>query len=113
MQIMHYLETLRPQQLLEQMVCTAFRACADVLNQTSYGGFGLMKTKMDQLYLTLGSSLKSLQGIFIFSIDAYLVVYLFVRTFLTILVCITGFVGARVEQSSYEILTQLSHRKTT
>ncbi|KAF3331799.1 rab3 GTPase-activating protein catalytic subunit isoform X2 [Carex littledalei] len=60
--IMHYLETLRPQQLLEQMVCTAFRACADILNQTSYGGFKLMKTKMDQLYLTLGSSLKSLQG---------------------------------------------------
>ncbi|XP_078160295.1 rab3 GTPase-activating protein catalytic protein isoform X3 [Carex rostrata] len=60
--IMHYLETLRPQQLLEQMVYTAFRACADILNQTSYGGFKLMKTKMDQLYLTLGSSLKSLQG---------------------------------------------------
>jgi hypothetical protein len=80
MQIMHYLETLRPQQLLEQMVCTAFRACADVINQTSYGGFRLMKTKMDQLYLTLGSSLKCLQGIFFFSIDADLFVYLLVRT---------------------------------
>lgn len=66
MQIMHYLETLRPQQLLEQMVCTAFRACADILNKASYGGFKLMKTKMDQLYLTLGSSLKSLQGTLFF-----------------------------------------------
>ncbi|KAJ4793115.1 Rab3 GTPase-activating protein catalytic subunit [Rhynchospora pubera] len=60
--VMHYLETLRPQQLLEQMICTAFRACAGILNQTSYGGFKLMKTKVDQLYVTLGSSLKFLQG---------------------------------------------------
>ncbi|KAJ3682855.1 hypothetical protein LUZ60_013082 [Juncus effusus] len=59
--IMHYLETLRPQQLLEQMVCTAFRSAADILNKTSFGGFKLLKTKIDQLYSTLASSLKSLQ----------------------------------------------------
>ncbi|KAK6144697.1 hypothetical protein DH2020_021517 [Rehmannia glutinosa] len=34
--VLHYLETLRPYQLLEQMVCTAFRAAADTLNQTSF-----------------------------------------------------------------------------
>ncbi|XP_022150875.1 rab3 GTPase-activating protein catalytic subunit [Momordica charantia] len=60
--ILHYLETLRPHQLLEQIVCTAFRAAADTLNQTSYGGLKLMKTKMDQLYSTMASVLKFLQG---------------------------------------------------
>uniref|UniRef100_A0A0D3FHA8 Rab3 GTPase-activating protein catalytic subunit n=1 Tax=Oryza barthii TaxID=65489 RepID=A0A0D3FHA8_9ORYZ len=60
--VIHYLETLRPQQLLEQMVCTAFKSSADILNRTTYGGFKLMKTKMDQLYATLASTLKSLQG---------------------------------------------------
>uniref|UniRef100_A0A0E0KCH2 Rab3 GTPase-activating protein catalytic subunit n=1 Tax=Oryza punctata TaxID=4537 RepID=A0A0E0KCH2_ORYPU len=60
--VLHYLETLRPQQLLEQMVCTAFKSSADILNRTTYGGFKLMKTKMDQLYATLASTLKSLQG---------------------------------------------------
>ncbi|XP_010228735.1 rab3 GTPase-activating protein catalytic subunit isoform X2 [Brachypodium distachyon] len=60
--VVHYLETLRPQQLLEQMVCTAFKSSADILNKTSYGSFKLMKTKMDQLYATMASTLKSLQG---------------------------------------------------
>jgi len=60
--VLHYLETLRPQQLLEQMVCTAFKSSADILNKTTYGGFKLMKTKMDQLYATMASTLKSLQG---------------------------------------------------
>nr|CAD1841900.1 unnamed protein product [Ananas comosus var. bracteatus] len=60
--ILHYLETLRPHQLLEQMVCTAFRASADTLSQTTYGDFKQMRTKMDQLYLTLASTLKSVQG---------------------------------------------------
>lgn len=60
--VVHYLETLRPQQLLEQMVCTAFKSSADILNKTTYGGFKLMKTKMDQLYATMASTLKSLQG---------------------------------------------------
>ncbi|PON59890.1 Rab3 GTPase-activating protein catalytic subunit [Parasponia andersonii] len=60
--ILHYLETVRPHQLLEQMVCTAFRASADTLNQTSYGDLKQMATKMDQLYLTIASVLKSLQA---------------------------------------------------
>lgn len=61
-QVLHYLETLRPQQLLEQMVCTAFKSSADILNKTTYGAFKLMKTKMDQLYATMASTLKSLKG---------------------------------------------------
>ncbi|KAK4274842.1 hypothetical protein QN277_018012 [Acacia crassicarpa] len=59
--VLHYLETLRPHQLLEQMVSTAFRAAVDTLNQTSYGDLKQMGTKMDQLYLTLASGLKPLQ----------------------------------------------------
>ncbi|XP_059431340.1 uncharacterized protein LOC132164795 [Corylus avellana] len=60
--VLHYLETLQPHQLLEQMVCTAFRASADTLNQTSYGDLKQMTTKMDQLYLTMASVLKPLQA---------------------------------------------------
>ncbi|XP_024981654.1 rab3 GTPase-activating protein catalytic subunit [Cynara cardunculus var. scolymus] len=60
--ILHYLETVPPHQLLEQMVCTAFRAAADTLNQTSFGGLKHMTTKMDQLYLTLASVLRPLQA---------------------------------------------------
>ncbi|KAG8063766.1 hypothetical protein GUJ93_ZPchr0003g17722 [Zizania palustris] len=63
--VLHYLETLRPQQLLEQMVCTAFKSSADILNRTTYGGFKLMKSKMDQLYATMASTLKSLQGAYL------------------------------------------------
>ncbi|KAG7949399.1 hypothetical protein I3843_13G060500 [Carya illinoinensis] len=60
--VLHYLETLRPHQLLEQMVCTAFRASADTLNQTNYGGLKQMTTKMEQLYLTMASVLKPVQA---------------------------------------------------
>lgn len=60
--ILHYLETVRPHQLLEQMVCGAFRAAADTLNQTSFGGLKNMTTKIDQLYLTIASSLRPLQA---------------------------------------------------
>ncbi|XP_026439892.1 rab3 GTPase-activating protein catalytic subunit-like [Papaver somniferum] len=60
--ILHYLETLRPDQLLEQMVCTAFRASADTLNQTSFGDLKQMTAKIGQLYLTITSSLKPLRG---------------------------------------------------
>ncbi|KAJ4979850.1 hypothetical protein NE237_010630 [Protea cynaroides] len=58
--VLHYLETLRPHQLLEQMVCTAFKASADTLSQTSFGNLKQMTTKMDQLYLTIASILKPL-----------------------------------------------------
>ncbi|KAG4206758.1 hypothetical protein ERO13_A03G026800v2 [Gossypium hirsutum] len=59
--ILHYLETMQPHQLLEQMVCSAFRASADTLNQTNYGSLKEMDTKMDQLYLTMASTLRPLQ----------------------------------------------------
>ncbi|KAK6246818.1 hypothetical protein QUC31_018383 [Theobroma cacao] len=59
--ILHYLETVRPHQLLEQMVCTAFRASADTLNQTNFGSLSQMTTKMDQLYVTMASALRPLQ----------------------------------------------------
>jgi len=45
------------------MVCTAFRASADTLNQTSYGDLKQMATKVEQLYRTMASVLKPLQGI--------------------------------------------------
>ncbi|KAJ9698753.1 hypothetical protein PVL29_007691 [Vitis rotundifolia] len=60
--VLHYLETLQPHQLLEQMVCTAFRASADTLNQTNFGGLKQMTTKIGQLYLTMASTLKPLQS---------------------------------------------------
>ncbi|KAI3470561.1 hypothetical protein Pfo_027224 [Paulownia fortunei] len=60
--VLHYLETLRPYQLLEQMVCTAFRAAADTLNQTSFGELKQMTTKVGQLYVTMASVLKYLQS---------------------------------------------------
>ncbi|KAL6580892.1 hypothetical protein OROMI_006815 [Orobanche minor] len=60
--VLHYLETLRPCLLLEQMVCTAFRAAADTLNQTSCSELKQMTTKMGQLYLTMASTLKYLQS---------------------------------------------------
>lgn len=44
------------------MVCTAFRAAADTLNQTRFGGLKNMTIKIDQLYFTIASALKPLQG---------------------------------------------------
>ncbi|KAJ4972408.1 hypothetical protein NE237_005507 [Protea cynaroides] len=60
--VLHYMETLRPHQLLEQMVCTAFKASTDTLSQTSCGDLKQMTTRMDQLYLTIASILKPLQA---------------------------------------------------
>lgn len=60
--VLHYLETLQPHELLEQMVCTAFRAAADTLCQTSYGELKQMETKMQQLYPTMASALRPLQA---------------------------------------------------
>ncbi|KAE9615133.1 hypothetical protein Lal_00048129 [Lupinus albus] len=59
--VIHYLETLKPHQLLEQMVCSSFRAAADTLTRTSYGELKEMVTKMQQLYLTMGPALRPLQ----------------------------------------------------
>ncbi|KAL0358563.1 UNVERIFIED_CONTAM: Rab3 GTPase-activating protein catalytic subunit, partial [Sesamum angustifolium] len=60
--VLHYLETLRPYQLLEQMVCTAFKAAADTLYQTSFGNLKQMATKIGQLYVTMASTLKYFQS---------------------------------------------------
>ncbi|XP_040941927.1 rab3 GTPase-activating protein catalytic subunit isoform X5 [Gossypium hirsutum] len=60
--ILHYLETVRPHQLLEQMVCTAFRASADTLHQTNFGSLKQITTKMDQLFHTMASTLRPLQA---------------------------------------------------
>ncbi|CAN8301333.1 unnamed protein product [Cochlearia groenlandica] len=59
--ILHYLETVRPHQLLEQMVCTAFRGSADTLNQTNFGDMKQMTSKLEQLYLIVKSTLGALQ----------------------------------------------------
>ncbi|XP_058787815.1 uncharacterized protein LOC131662133 isoform X4 [Vicia villosa] len=59
--VLHYLETLQPHQLLEQMVSTAFRAAADTISQTSYGELNQMETKIQQLYPTMASALRPLQ----------------------------------------------------
>ncbi|XP_023644136.1 rab3 GTPase-activating protein catalytic subunit isoform X2 [Capsella rubella] len=59
--IVHYLETVRPNQLLEQMVCTAFRGSADTLNQTNFGNMKQMTSKLEQLYLIMKSTLGALQ----------------------------------------------------
>ncbi|WZZ90074.1 hypothetical protein YC2023_118653 [Brassica napus] len=59
--ILHYLETVRPHQLLEQMVCTAFRGAADTLNQTNFGDMRQMTSKLEQLYLIIKSTLGVLQ----------------------------------------------------
>ncbi|KAF8082999.1 hypothetical protein N665_0798s0037 [Sinapis alba] len=59
--ILHYLETVRPHQLLEQMVCTAFRGSADTLNQTKFGDMRQMTSKLEQLYLIIKSTLGVLQ----------------------------------------------------
>ncbi|XP_047330681.1 rab3 GTPase-activating protein catalytic subunit [Impatiens glandulifera] len=60
--ILHYFETLPPHQLLEQMVCTAFRASADTLNLSSFGNLKQMTTKIGQLYPTMASTLRPLQA---------------------------------------------------
>jgi len=44
------------------MICTAFRGAADTLNKTEFGGQKKLITKIEQLYLTIASNLKPLQG---------------------------------------------------
>ncbi|CAA6654711.1 unnamed protein product [Spirodela intermedia] len=60
--ILHYLETLRPCMLVEQMISSAFKASLDTLSQTSYGDLKQMKLKIEQLYKTISTSLKPLRG---------------------------------------------------
>ncbi|KAL8129045.1 hypothetical protein V2J09_018200 [Rumex salicifolius] len=61
--VLHYLETVRPFQLLEQMICTAFRAAADTMNHTTLGDLSQMRSKLDQLYILVASKLRVLQVI--------------------------------------------------
>ncbi|KAM3231761.1 rab3 GTPase-activating protein catalytic subunit isoform X3 [Capsicum chacoense] len=58
---LHYLETLRPYELLGQMVSTAFKAAADTLNRTSFGGLKQLATRIGQLYLTMAATLRCLR----------------------------------------------------
>ncbi|XP_078435560.1 rab3 GTPase-activating protein catalytic protein isoform X2 [Wolffia australiana] len=60
--IIHYLETLRPRVLLEQMICTAFKASLDTLSLTHGGDFKQMTSKIEQLYKTVSTGLKTLRG---------------------------------------------------
>lgn len=59
--VLHYLETLRPYELLGQMVSTAFKAAADTLNRTSFGGLKQLTTRIGQLYLTMAATFRCLQ----------------------------------------------------
>ncbi|KAI4368913.1 hypothetical protein MLD38_017416 [Melastoma candidum] len=60
--VLHYLETIQPHQLLEQMICTSFRAAADTIYKTNFGDLKQMTSRMDQLYATMASMLKPLQA---------------------------------------------------
>ncbi|KAG6550673.1 hypothetical protein Mapa_007770 [Marchantia paleacea] len=48
--VMHYLDTVRPQQLLGQMLCTAFMTCIDVLKRTRTGDLSRLQSELAQLY---------------------------------------------------------------
>lgn len=61
--VIHYLETLRPYQLLAQMICTAFAYIADILYKTQVGNPRALQVEIDQLYLTIISILKPLREI--------------------------------------------------
>eukprot|EP00250_Pteridium_aquilinum_P017952 c23859_g4_i1 orf=95-2845(-) len=59
--VIHYLETLTPHQLLAQMICTAFSCIADILYKTEIGKPRVLQVEIDQLYLTIISTLKPLR----------------------------------------------------
>lgn len=58
--VIHYLETLRPHQLLAQMICTCFGAVADILYKTKIGNLRSLQTDIDKVFLTISSVLKPL-----------------------------------------------------
>lgn len=49
--------------LVQQMICSAFKASLDTLSQSSYGDLKQMELKIGQLYKTISTSLKPLRGI--------------------------------------------------
>ncbi|MCO5546779.1 hypothetical protein L7F22_000215 [Adiantum nelumboides] len=61
--VIHYLETLRPYQLLAQMICTAFSSITDILYQTDIVRPKVLEMEIDQLYATIVSLLKPLQEV--------------------------------------------------
>lgn len=58
--VIHYLETLKPHQLLAQMICTSFSSIADLLYRTKAGELKPLLVEIDKLYLTISSILKPL-----------------------------------------------------
>ncbi|MCO5577158.1 hypothetical protein L7F22_030982 [Adiantum nelumboides] len=61
--VIHYLETLRPYQLLAQMICTAFSSITDILYRTDIVRPKVLEVEIDQLYATIVSFLKPLQEV--------------------------------------------------
>lgn len=61
--VIHYLETVRPHQLLAQMICTAFSSIADILYKTQIVKPKVLQVEVDQLYATIVSILKPLREI--------------------------------------------------
>lgn len=61
--VIHYLETLRPYQLLAQMICTGFSCIADILHKIKIGKPRVLQVEIDHLYLTIISILKPLRDI--------------------------------------------------
>ncbi|KAI5060135.1 hypothetical protein GOP47_0024555 [Adiantum capillus-veneris] len=59
--VIHYLETLRPYQLLAQMICTSFASISDILYQTDIGKPKVLQVEIDQLFSTIVSILKPLR----------------------------------------------------
>lgn len=57
--VIHYLETIRPYQLLAQMICTAFSCIVDILYEAEFGKPRVLQVEIDQLYLTIISVLKA------------------------------------------------------
>ncbi|CAM6128265.1 unnamed protein product [Calypogeia fissa] len=58
--VIHYLDTLRPQQLLAQMLCTAFMASADALRRTKAGDMKRLLSEMEELYSAMSVVLEPL-----------------------------------------------------
>lgn len=59
-QVIHYLDTLRPQQLLAQMLCTAFMASADALRRTKAGDMRRLVSELEDLYAAMSVVLEPL-----------------------------------------------------
>jgi Rab3 GTPase-activating protein catalytic subunit len=63
LQVIHYLDTLRPQQLLGQMLSTAFMASTEALKRTKAGDMPRLLSELDELYSTMNAVLQPLSGL--------------------------------------------------